>query len=128
MTSSRKAANRSRCNTRQASPYAVTPAPTSAANRGPACHPPAPNARTASTADFSSQYTITNKTLTNLTVAYVGSAAQIVSALSYGHLQINMVGQAATLAGAITINGNLTISSGTLDTKSGGNYAIALKG
>ncbi len=67
------------------------------------------------TADFSSQYTINSKTLTDLTVEYAGAGAQTVSALTYGNLKINVSGQTATLAGPIRINGTITVSAGTLD-------------
>ena len=83
--------------------------------------------RTAATANFSSQYTIANKTLTNLTVEYAGTGAQTVSPITYGNLKINMPGQTATLGGAIVVNGNLTLASGTLDA-SASNYEITIKG
>ncbi len=44
---------------------------------------------------------------------------------TYHHLTINKTGRIATLAGAVTINGNLTISVGTL---ADAGYTITLKG
>jgi len=70
--------------------------------------------RTAATAGFDNQYSITTKTLANLTVEYLAASAQTVSARSYGGLKINNVA-GATLAGAVTVGNSLTLTSGTLD-------------
>ena len=70
--------------------------------------------RTAATADFNSQYTITNKTLTNLTVEYIGAGPQVVSAITYSPLKINNANGVTLAAGTTTVNGLLTLTAGGL--------------
>jgi hypothetical protein len=63
---------------------------------------------------FFSQYTITNKTLTNLTVEYIGAAAQTASTTTYGNLKINNSSGVNLNAGTTTVNGTLTLQTGAL--------------
>ncbi|MFZ0063444.1 MAG: Calx-beta domain-containing protein, partial [Pyrinomonadaceae bacterium] len=70
--------------------------------------------RTLATADFSSQYTITNKTLTNLTVEYIGTAAQVLSPITFGPLKINNGNGVNITSGTSTVNGLLTLTTGAL--------------
>lgn len=88
--------------------------------------------RTAATADFLSQYTITTTTLTNLTIDYAGAGAQTINATpidatNYGDLVTSGSGT-KTLGGAVTSNGNVVIGSGTTLDTSGSNFGITVGG
>jgi hypothetical protein len=67
--------------------------------------------------DFANQYTITNKTLTNLTVEFAGASAQGNGANIFGGLKINN-SSGLTLSGNPTVNGTLTLASGNITTGS----------
>ncbi|MGD0092301.1 MAG: autotransporter-associated beta strand repeat-containing protein [Planctomycetota bacterium] len=72
--------------------------------------------------DLATQYTITTKTLTNLTVDFSGAGSQQVDALStYRNLKISGTGT-KTAAGAVTASGLLTVSS----TFSLANFAVTV--
>lgn len=75
---------------------------------------------------FPSNYS-TRTISTNSTVEYTGSAAQTVSAQTYGHLSFSNGGaNAKTLAGATTVAGNLTINSNA--TFNGGSFSLTAQG
>jgi uncharacterized repeat protein (TIGR01451 family) len=81
--------------------------------------------RIAATADFLSQYTITNKALANLRIDYNGAGAQTVNnTVPYSDLAISGSGT-KTLQGNTTISGSLTIAAATL---ASGNFTFTLGG
>jgi len=69
--------------------------------------------RTAPTADFSSQYTISTKNLAALTVEYSDPAgSQVVSPLTYFNLKLDNTSGTNTMGGAATVSGTLTTTAG----------------
>ncbi|MBU1299984.1 MAG: VCBS repeat-containing protein, partial [Bacteroidetes bacterium] len=67
---------------------------------------------------FSDQYTVTNRTLTNLTVEFVGSTAQHINGITYGGLKLNNA-NGFTVGGDFTVNKTLTLTSGVLNLGAG---------
>jgi hypothetical protein len=77
--------------------------------------------------NLASQYTISNQTLTNLTINY-GGGSQTIPGGTYSLLSISGTGT-KTMGGAITVTGDVTIESGnTLDVSLGNNYALSIAG
>jgi len=78
--------------------------------------------RTTATADFSTQYSISNKTLTNLTVDYAGTG-QVLSDINYGKLTISS-NAISTGANSATVglggNGTFTVGASGVFTPSSG--------
>jgi len=73
--------------------------------------------RATGSTDFANQYAMTNKTLTNLTVEFAGTAVQGTDAATFGGLKINN-SSGVTLSGNTTVNGTLILSSGNITTGS----------
>ncbi|BFG69200.1 hypothetical protein KACHI17_00810 [Sediminibacterium sp. KACHI17] len=73
--------------------------------------------RTAATPSFGAQYTITNKTLTDLTVDFSGAGAQTVDAQNYGNLVISTNGtRTVTLVNGGTIRVSGVFNATTVTT------------
>ena len=69
--------------------------------------------RTSATADFSSQYTETTKTLTSLTVDYSNvSGNQTISAVTYYNLLLSNTSGTQNAANNLSVSGSLTITAG----------------
>lgn len=76
---------------------------------------------------FTTAGTLTASASPNTVTYNNTSSGQTVNAATYHHLTIAKTAQTATLGGAIILNGDLTITSGILDT-SGTNYGITIAG
>lgn len=70
--------------------------------------------RASGTDDFFTQYAMTTKTLTNLTVDYIGAAAQGISATTYNNLRFNNA-SGGSLSGNVIVNGTFTRQAGTIN-------------
>lgn len=79
------------------------------------------------TDDFAAQYTISTKTLSGLTVEFIGASAQKSATASYGSLKISNA-SGVTLGATTTASGDLTISSGATLDVSASNYGLLVGG
>jgi CSLREA domain-containing protein len=70
--------------------------------------------RVSGTNDFLTQYTITNKTLTNLLIDYVGAAAQGISGVTYSNVRLNNAA-GGTLNAPATVTGTLSLTAGAFN-------------
>jgi hypothetical protein len=70
--------------------------------------------RATGTNDFLTQYTITNKTLTNLLIDYVGPGAQGISGITYTNIRLNNA-SGGTLSAPAIVNGTLTLALGAFN-------------
>ncbi len=78
--------------------------------------------------DFATQYSIANKTLTNLIVEYSGLGNQIINNNLGNYFTLKTNGSGTkTLQGNITVTGDIIIIAGTLDV-TGSNYSISIGG
>ncbi len=75
---------------------------------------------------LTSQYSITNRTLSSLSVEYVGNGNQTIHSATYGHLVTGTAGT-KTLGGPVAVEGNVLIGTGTT-LSAGSNQAISVKG
>ncbi|MFY8005463.1 MAG: hypothetical protein ACOVNR_11475, partial [Chitinophagaceae bacterium] len=81
--------------------------------------------RTAATADFSSQYPISGKTLTDLTVNYFNSTGnQTISALTYGKLTQSNTSGINTMGGNVVTNELTLAGGGTFNIGNGNSLTI----
>ena len=70
--------------------------------------------RTTGVDNFFNQYSMPTRTLTNLTVEYIGAAAQTASVTTYSNLIINNGSGVSLGAGTTTVNNTLTLQAGAL--------------
>lgn len=84
--------------------------------------------RTAATPDYNNQFDFDTDDLDQLTVEYAGAGNQTINAYTYGNLITSGSGT-KTIASDFTVNGNVTIGSGTtLTAPAGGSDDITING
>jgi hypothetical protein len=59
------------------------------------------------------------------TTAFTGAGTFDIEATTYTNLTINNASAVGSLMGTTSATGTLTVTAGTLDTTSGGNYALS---
>ncbi|MBX4201008.1 carboxypeptidase-like regulatory domain-containing protein [Candidatus Parcubacteria bacterium] len=93
----------------------------------PATHTFAPGGTVSVGGNFTNNGTFTHGSST-VTLTGTGTQTLKTNSSSLNNLTINGSGSTYTLQDALTIIGNITISAGTLDAKSGGNFGITVTG